>query len=109
MYKEINLVITENSYLKSLESFNVELLRKDCAKVLQMKWSNDTLCPIRIAVLKLYAKEVIRLGKLKKITNEEKKVKLIEWLEEVKGKRPELFNEIGWWDLKVGKEFERNS
>ena len=39
MYKEINLVITENSYLKSLESFNVAKLKQDYAKVVQINWS----------------------------------------------------------------------
>ena len=37
MYKEINLTITEHSYLKELTEFNKETLVKDFAKVVQLK------------------------------------------------------------------------
>jgi hypothetical protein len=104
MYKEINLVITENSYLKSLESFEVIKLKQDYAKVVQMKWSNNLEeDDLRKNIYKLYMKEVGCIGKARGHTLESRKEALVAWVERIRRKYPELFNDIGWWDLKVGK------
>jgi hypothetical protein len=107
MYKEINLTITEHSYLKELAEFNKETLIKDFAKVVQLKWDKDALqCPVRKKLYAMYVKEVASIAKARGHTLESRKELLKDWVNWQKEKKPELFNKIGWYDLNIARVLE---
>ena len=102
MFKEINLGIIEHSYINELTEFKKEVLIKDFAKVVQLRWVEDAKqCLIRKRLYHMYVKEVACIAKASGHTLESRKELLKDWVERQKEKKPELFSKIGWWDLKV--------
>ena len=96
--KLLLLEVNQYCYLDSLKKFEVRNLQGNAAKVLQMKWEEEPSV-LSKTIYSVYKLQVSSLDKTKGLTLEEKKLKLVEWVEEVKKKHPERFGVIGWYDL----------
>lgn len=55
-------------------------------------------------IYSVYKLQVSMINKTKGLTLEEKKLRLVEWVEEVKKKHPERFGLVGWYDVIGMKE-----
>ena len=101
--EKILIEITPYSYLDELETFDVRLLQKNSAKVLQIKYNHAKWSSLD----KAYKDEVYKIRK-RKLTVEQQKELVIQWVEKIKLAQPDCFSVIGWYDLQVAivrKEF----
>ena len=103
MKRSETIEVEVDIWLKSLTEFNKETIRDNDSKILQMTY-NRTNSVIRSFILTSYTKEANRLIAMKRPTLEQKKGILLAFVGKLKEKFPEEFAEVGWYDLKVGKE-----
>lgn len=101
--KKILIEVNQYSYLDGLKKFEVRKLQDNATKVIQMKWEAE-LSVLSKTIYSIYKLQVSMINKTKGLTLEEKKLKLVEWVEEVKKKHPDRFELIGWYDARGMKE-----
>lgn len=101
MREETVVIVIHDSYLKNAKFFCEKRLIKDSAKILQLHYK-ENFSSSNDYIYKAYLKEVKRLYRLKRPSNEEKLLLLLNFVRGLREKYPTEFPGIGWWDAKQG-------
>jgi hypothetical protein len=108
MNETITVTYVIDSYLKGLTEFNARSLIKESSKVLQMRYVPEKCFTAGQRFLyESYENKVLQLVRLKKSTDEEKLKELLLFVRELRGKIPEEFPKVGWWDRKVALHLKK--
>jgi hypothetical protein len=96
--RKILFEVNQYSYLDSLKKFEVRKLQDNATKVLQMKYEAE-ISVLSKMIYEWYKAQVYLLYHTKGLTLEEKKLKLVDWVDKAKERFPDRFSKIGWYDL----------